>query len=80
MAAAIKTVVVTKELKSSSAVNTVDFLQNVHNIFDCLNSRVLKSNNPYKSAVSNKNRLVLETLKDAVQYINTWKVYGKKKC
>ncbi|KAF2892577.1 hypothetical protein ILUMI_13596 [Ignelater luminosus] len=43
---AIKTASITKEVNSVTALDTADFIENINDIFDALNSRVLHDSNP----------------------------------
>lgn len=64
-------------LTSSSALNTIYFVELVNNVFDCLNSKVLFHANPYQSALCMKNELVKKTLENAVDFFNEIKLYDK---
>jgi len=52
MSAAIRTCIQTgRQLQSNTSSNTADFIEFINNLFDCLNSRSLYTNNPYLCAL-----------------------------
>lgn len=63
VAAAMETAIASGELKSDTAKNTVDFVRNVNDLFDSLNSKCKFNKNPFKCAITkNKDSLVHKTL------------------
>lgn len=48
----MKTCIMTQQLKSKTAPNTVEMLKKLNNLLDCLNSNSLFNSNPYKCALS----------------------------
>jgi hypothetical protein len=52
MSSAIRTSAETGQLCSKTAIDTADFIEFMNNLFDCLNSRSLYSNNPYNSVLT----------------------------
>lgn len=70
VAAAIRTCVQTKELLSDSATNTADFVDLMDKLFDCLNSKTLFAKNPYRSALSDNNTYVMDTLQKATDILS----------
>jgi len=68
VAAAIRTCIKTGEIKDPEAVATSDFIEKLNNLFDSLNSRRLFSKNPYNCGMSDKNPLVLSTLKNCKSF------------
>lgn len=70
----IKTMREMGELRSETALNTAEFLMNVNNIFDILNSKYETASNPYKRALSKDNLLGIEVLQKAREQIKSWRV------
>ncbi|KAF0704226.1 Transposable element P transposase, partial [Aphis craccivora] len=68
MYAAMRTCINTNELKSSTATHTADFVKEINNLFDCLNSQKLYSSNPYKCAISEERPQVQLVLEEAKQW------------
>lgn len=66
MAAAIRSCIATRQL-SQAASDTADFISDLNNLFDSLNSRRLFINNPFNCDISDKNPLVLENLQKGKQ-------------
>lgn len=66
MAAAIRSCIATGQL-SKAASDTADFISDLNNLFDSLNSRRLFVRNPFNCGISDKNPLVLETLQKGKQ-------------
>lgn len=78
VASAIKSVVISGELKSKTALNTAEFVEFVNNLFDCLNSKEHYSRNPYACALSEKHPLVKATIEDAITKMeNLFKITKK---
>lgn len=67
MSATIRTCIQTGQLQSNTSSNTADFIEFINNLFDCLNSRSLYSNNPYRCALTNSGT-VMNFLIEASQY------------
>lgn len=67
MSATIRTCIQTGQLQSNTSSNTADFIEFINNLFDCLNSRSLYSNNPYRCALTNSGT-VMNFLKEASPY------------
>ncbi|KAL4135077.1 hypothetical protein QTP88_006734 [Uroleucon formosanum] len=78
MSAAIRTCAATGELNSKTAIDTADFIEFINNLFDCLNSRSLYTNNPYNSALTHTG-VVKTFLLDALQYFIILKKIKKGK-
>lgn len=79
MAFALRTCISTAELKSKTASDTADFIDFMNNLFDCLNSRNLFSDNPYNCALINSG-VVKQFLVNATNYFNDlFKINGKGK-
>lgn len=80
VAAAIKTATATHQLNSLTSLYTAEFIENVNNIFDSLNSRFLQDPNPYRcplSIYSTKSQIVLE---QGLEYFKNIEVFeGIKK-
>ncbi|KAL4083989.1 hypothetical protein QTP88_029305 [Uroleucon formosanum] len=47
-----------RELKSPTAAHTAEFVKEINNLFDCLNSQSLYCSNPYKCAISEERQLI----------------------
>lgn len=79
MASALRTCISTAELKSKTAFDTPDFIDFMNNLFDCLNSRNLFSDNPYNCALTNLG-VVKQFLVNATNYFNDlFKINNKGK-
>lgn len=65
VAAAIRTCVENNQI-DAAGIHTANFLEEMNHLFDCLNSKRLYSKNPYGSGLSEKNPLILETLKNGI--------------
>lgn len=65
VAATIKTVNSTGQLKSETAVATANFLTIVNNMFDSLNSKRKFDANPFKHALSKNSDLAIRAISDA---------------
>lgn len=80
VASAIRTCISTGELKTESAASTADFVDIVNNLFDCLNSRKFRSNNPFNSSIHHKHSIVKATLIEAMPiFSNLKKISFKQK-
>lgn len=79
VSAAILTALATKQLTSETAVNTAHFVKEINNIFDCLNSRVVKDSNCYKSALSVFRDIPKKTLQNSLTYFESIRVYENEK-
>lgn len=66
VASALKTALETKQLKSTTAACTADFIAKMNGIIDCLNSKALICANPYNCVISNFRPEVNATLEEAV--------------
>ncbi|KAF0704195.1 THAP-type domain-containing protein, partial [Aphis craccivora] len=64
VAAAIKTCVSTGELKTKTALDTANFIENVNDMFDSANSKHLYDANPNRRPLSKRNSQVLQNLKN----------------
>lgn len=72
--ASMMTAVATKQLNSDTALRTAEFLLKLNNMFDCLNSNGLFQGNYYTRPLSEKNVIVIETLRNAIEYVESWSV------
>lgn len=79
VAAAIKTATLTGQLKTSTSLNTAEFIANVNDIFDSLNSRVLNERNPYRQPLSVYNRESVETLENGLKYFEDVEILENNK-
>ncbi|KAL4085131.1 hypothetical protein QTP88_027423 [Uroleucon formosanum] len=55
VATAMKTCIMTQQLQSRTASQTVEMITKFNNLLDCLNSNSLYNSNPFKCALSDKN-------------------------
>ncbi|KAL4090756.1 hypothetical protein QTP88_025533 [Uroleucon formosanum] len=79
MASALRTCISTAEIKSKTASDTADFINFMNNLFDCLNSRNVFSENPYNCALTNSG-VVKQFLVNATNYFNDlFKINSKGK-
>jgi len=62
VAAILKTCIATDQIKSNTAVATADFVQELNNLFDCLNSKALYSFNVYSYALNDDKPYLLNYL------------------
>ncbi|XP_026819549.1 uncharacterized protein LOC113558273 [Rhopalosiphum maidis] len=62
--ASIKTCVSTGELKTKTALDTANFIENVNDMFDSANSKNLYDANPNRRPLSKRNSQVLQNLKN----------------
>lgn len=83
VAAVLRTCIATGQIKSKTAVATADFVQELNNLFDCLNSKSLYSSNMYSCALNDDKPYLLNKLMKAKEWcaqlelIQPIKVYGK---
>lgn len=63
MAAAIRTSVKTGQLEDAQSLDTAQFITDLNNLFDSLNSKRLFTSNPYNCGLSNKNSMTLTAMK-----------------
>ncbi|CAI6353969.1 unnamed protein product [Macrosiphum euphorbiae] len=83
VAAVLKTCIATGKIKSKTAAATADFVQELNNLFDCLNSKALYSSNIYSCALNDDKPYILNCLMKAKEWctqlelIQPIKVYGK---
>ncbi|CAI6351887.1 unnamed protein product [Macrosiphum euphorbiae] len=83
VAAVLKTCIATGQIKSKTAAATADFVQELNNLFDCLNSKALYSSNIYSCALNYDKPYILNCLMKAKEWctqlelIQPIKVYGK---
>jgi len=80
VSATIKTCVATGEIKSSTAINTANFIDIINKMFDSANSKHLYDPNPNRRPMSNRNPQILDNLSRANQlFKNTIKICHKTK-
>lgn len=77
--AAMYTCIHTKELLSKTANNTANFLLNMNNLFDNLNSRTQFSPNPNSCALSDMCKDVENNLQKSVIWIKSWRISNDTK-
>ena len=65
VAAAIRTCVKNGQI-DAAGIHTANFLEEINNLFDTLNSKRLYSKNPYSCGVSEKNPLIFETFRKGI--------------
>ncbi|KAF2890908.1 hypothetical protein ILUMI_15265 [Ignelater luminosus] len=75
VSAAIKTASITKEVNSVTALDTADFIENINDIFDALNSRVLHDPNPKRRPLSVFNNKTTTILQNGIQYFQNMEVF-----
>ncbi|KAF2879279.1 hypothetical protein ILUMI_26897 [Ignelater luminosus] len=75
VSAAIKTASITKEVNSVTALDTADFIENINDIFDALNSRVLHDPNPKRRPLSVFNNKTTTILQNRIQYFQNIDVF-----
>lgn len=76
---AIKTAAATKQWNSSTSLNTADFIENMNNIFDSLNSRVLHDPNPNRRPLSIYKKRSEEVLQNGLEYFKNIEVFEANK-
>lgn len=80
VSAAIKTCITTGEIKSSTAINTANFIDVVNKMFDSANSKNLCDPNPNRRPMSNRNPQIFENLEKAKKlFKNTIKICHRTK-
>lgn len=80
VSAAIKTCVATGELKTTTAINTSEFIDVVNKMFDSANSKNLSDPNPNRKPMSTRNKLVFDNLNKAKSvFKNAIKICHKTK-
>lgn len=75
VAAAIKTASAIKQINSNTSLDTADFIENINNIFDALNSRIVNDPNPSRRPLSIFNNHTADILQKGIQYFNSVEVY-----
>lgn len=63
VSAAIKTCVATGQLKSNTAIDTSNFINDINNMFDSANSKNVYDPNPNRRPLTFKNTIVFDNLK-----------------
>lgn len=61
-------------IKSSSALNTAEFLGKMNDMFDCLNSKHHDDPTPMRRPLKATNPNILNFLEESIPYINSWKI------
>lgn len=74
VSSAIRTCAETGQLCSKTATVTADFIEFMNNLFDCLNSRSLYSNNPYNSALTHTGIVKTFLVNASKYFINLKKI------
>lgn len=83
VSAVLKTCVTTGQITSKTASATADFVKELNNLFDCLNSKKLYSSNIYACALNSDNPQIHNFLMQAKEWcvqlelMNPIKIYGK---
>jgi len=78
MAAAMETCIMTEQLKSNTAVNTLDMVKELNNLLDVLNSKSLFDKNPFKCAISQERPQKLEFLLKTKSWLENLKKVKSK--
>lgn len=65
----MKSLISTNQLKSNTANNTAEFVQDLNDLFDCLNSKGNADQGQYKRSLSKDNVQIIEKLNDSKQWI-----------
>jgi len=73
VATTMKTCIMTQQLKSKTAPNTVEMIKKLNDLLDCLNSNSLFDSNPFKCALSDKCPRQLEFLLKAKTWFESLK-------
>jgi len=63
----------TQELKSPTATHTAEFVKEINNLFDCLNSQSLYCSNLYICAISEERQLIRLQLEEAKHWCSQLK-------
>lgn len=80
VSAAINTCIQTGELKSKTAKDTAEFIAQMNDTFDCLNSKNLYDKNPNRRPLSETNSYIFEVLEKTCSiFLEAEKVDYKKK-
>ncbi|KAL4148879.1 hypothetical protein QTP88_003024 [Uroleucon formosanum] len=74
MSSAIRTCTETGQLCSKTAIDTADFIEFMNNLFDCLNSRSLYSNNPYNAALTHTGIVKTFLINASKYFVNLKKI------
>lgn len=83
VASVLKTCIATGQIKSKTAAATANFVQELNNLFDCLNSKTLSSSNIYSCALNEDRPYLLDILVKTTKWctqlelVQPIKVYGK---
>ncbi|KAL4126514.1 hypothetical protein QTP88_010736 [Uroleucon formosanum] len=64
----------TGQLCSKTAIDTADFIEFMNNLFDCLNSRSLYSNNPYNAALTHTGIVKTFLINASKYFVNLKKI------
>jgi len=78
MAAAMETCIMTEQLKSNTAVNTLDMVKELNNLLDVLNSKSLFDKNPFKCAISQERPQQLKFLLKTKSWLENLKKVKSK--
>lgn len=73
-AAGIKTAKATNTIHSDTAMDTAEFLAEINNMFDVMNSKFSRVRNPYKRVLSENNNLGKAVLEEALVLFKNLKV------
>jgi hypothetical protein len=74
MAATIGTCKETEQLQSVISLNITDIIKFINNLFDCLNSRLLYSNNPYNCALTYSGTAKQFLIEVSTYFVNLQKI------
>lgn len=77
VATAMQTCIMTGQLKSHTAPQTVKMIKNLNDLLDCLNSSSMFSSNPSKCALSDKCPQQLVLLEKAKSWFQTLKILSQ---
>lgn len=69
VATCMKTFVTENKLKSDTAGNTAEFIKDLNDLFDCLNSKECDEKDMYKRPLSKSNPQVINKLRDAKEWV-----------
>lgn len=78
MAATIETCIMSKQLKSNTALNTLDMVKELNNLLDVMNSKSLFDKNPFKCAISQERPQQLEFLIKSKSWLENLKKVKSK--
>jgi len=79
MAASMETCMMTKQLQSKTAPQTLLLIKKLNNLLDVLNSTTLYNSNPYKCAISEERPKQLTYLLESKSWIESLRKIKKKK-